>query len=710
MDDILLMPRQVIQDCAAGAEYRLLWVPKEPDQVAYWIVLSERINTPTGIMLRELMDGIKSGRYSLIPDKHMAKPPAAPTEAAVKHRDRAWSIIEDAVKREPAIYEKSTRVEILKELEESSGVKRNNIYGYLGRYWRGGMIPNALLPSYENCGKTDPLSNPSAKRRGRKKVEGAEGKRLTLKDTQNFAAAIRKYYKTDDNLSLEMVYKKMLKDFYAVRDENGEFISLLPPDELPSRGQFLYWHSKNKDVLAEAKARDGKKNEPLKHRSSIERTETFLSGPCASAQIDATMADIFLVRQDDRTAIVGRPFMYFLMDSYTRMVLGMHITLSPPSWASASRCILNALEDKAQYCASFGESITPEEWPCRHLPSAIIADRGEMENSIADTLVKELGISIENMPPYRGDLKGIIEKHFNLIDVEISDLPGKMGKDYGQRCTYDYRLDATLDIKEFTRIIILLVLKYNNYHYMEYYQRSPQMMQLHVLPVPKNLWDYGIRYCNGAQRVMEVSRIRHAILPKGTGTITRHGIKYHSYYYGCELAFKERWFDLANEEGHTKITVAYDPEDASYIYVRPDAMSDPVLCHVLDSSKMEEPLTEMEIAQRESQVHEERERYRPVEDSANVRTDDVIDGIVKGAEERKPTSEKSKAKRIKEIRENRQEEVKAGSSSQGSPDVHQDGTAGKPEEDGNKEEMDPIQAILEVELNKVLGGGKNGGC
>ena len=120
--------------------------------------------------------------------------------------------------------------------------------------------------------------------------------------------------------------------------------------------------------------------------------------------------------------------------------------------------IMNAAEDKVKYCKSFGITISPEEWPCQHLPGSILADRGEMEGSIADCLVKELGVVIENAPPYRGDLKGIIEKNFHLINLAMTDLlPGKVKKDFGERCSRDYRLDARLDIRQFTAIIIRCV-------------------------------------------------------------------------------------------------------------------------------------------------------------------------------------------------------------------------------------------------------------
>ena len=55
-----------------------------------------------------------------------------------------------------------------------------------------------------------------------------------------------------------------------------------------------------------------------------------------------------------------------------------------------------------------------------HFPSVILADRGEVESHTADLLCKNLGITVENAPPYRGDFKGIIEKHFDLINLDMA--------------------------------------------------------------------------------------------------------------------------------------------------------------------------------------------------------------------------------------------------------------------------------------------------
>ena len=702
MDAMPLTPEQIIQNCQDHKEYRVLWV-SEDQKEGYWISLSDPGNIPMPFSCQEVTEGLRSGSFALSPEKHVMNSGRPPTKAAKEHRDKAWNLIKDAVANEPEIYDKKLRSGILKEIEKATGVSRTNLYGFLGKYWKGGMTPDALLPNYAKCGRASPLENPSVKRCGRKKVEGAEGKVLTPTDTQNFFSALKKYYYTTNKLSLEKTYQKLQQEFYAVRDENGIFISLLSPDEIPSRDQFLYWHRKNKDLLKETESRDGARNYPLKSRSSIDRTETFLSGPCAAAQIDATIADIFLVSQNDRTAIVGRPTLYFLIDCYSRMVLGMHITLESPSTQTALMCILNALEDKSEYCARFGISIDPSEWPCRHKPSVIIADRGEAEGQSFDEIIRKLGISIENMPPFRGDLKGIIEQYFHLINISLSDIPGSMGKDYGERCTKDYRLDAVLDIQEFTQIIIHCVLLYNNYHYMEYYSKTSQMRQLSVLPVPRDIWNYGLRYCNGAQTIVDVDSCRYLIFPKDTGSITEHGIQFNGRYYGCARGFAEKWFDCARIGGHTKVTVAYDPNDVRHLYIQADPGSSPEECHLLDGNKISSPFTVAEAEQMARADHEERVKHRPKEDTETARTSESIEKIVNAAKQKQPQSEKSKAQRIKEIKENRKAEINAQKPEPSTP-VKNAAAKASAATVLQKDEMDPIQSILFEELNIVLGG------
>ena len=696
MTDTVLTANQIILNRTDDSSFRALWISSDRKE-AYWISLSSNRQVPERLPVAEIEAGLLSGQYAIAVDSFSGRN-SNPSASAIRRRDEIWSLISEIVIQEPAVYHLHERSRMLREISQRSGIQTSNLYKHLARYWKGGMTPNALLPFFENRGKSGNPYSGKEQRRGRKKVPGAEGKALTQEDIQHFTDAILTWYMGTEKLTLEKVYKNMQDAWYVTKDENGVPIAL-DPDQVPSRSQFLYWHQKNKNMLAEAKSRDGDKNYPLKNRASIEKTETFLSGPCASSQIDATIADIFLVSQGNREKIVGRPTMYFLMDSFTRIVLGMHITLESPSWKSASMCILNSMEDKVEFCAKYGIQITEQDWPCHHIPNVLIGDRGEMESVAADLLVNQLNIRIENMPPYRGDLKGIIEQHFHLIDVDLAHLPGKMGKDYGERCTEDYRLNARLTLNEFIAIIIHYVLQYNNHHYMENYGKTLQMQQMSIRPIPRELWNFGMKYLSGAQRTFSKAVVRYAILPTEKASITDHGILFRGLFYGCDQGFREHWFDSARISGREAITISFDPRDASFIYFKPSFNDEAVECYLLDSNKITGRFSTAELQQMQDAERIEREAYRSTEDLQSSITNHKIDEIIQKAIAAFPDKpERSNHQRVSDIKTNRKEEIER---------QYQESVRKKeepaPVQPAPASGKSLIQQMLEAELNEAYG-------
>ena len=202
------------------------------------------------------------------------------------------------------------------------------------------------------------------------------------------------------------------------------------------------------------------------------------------AQIDATIADYYLVREHHRNQGIGRPVMFFIKDVKSRMIMGMY--------DCALMALKNTVEDKVGFCKRYGVDISQEEWPCHHLPVSITADNGEMGDRGVEEVIAKLGITIENTPPYRGDLKGIIENAFSMVDLKLRYIvPGHVDKDDGQRGSINRRKEACIDLKTFIQMLIRCVLFYNNRHYMKTYQMAPEMMAHGVRPVPRDLWNYG---------------------------------------------------------------------------------------------------------------------------------------------------------------------------------------------------------------------------
>jgi len=309
-----------------------------------------------------------------------------------------------------------------------------------------------------------------------------------------------------------------------------------------------------------------------------------------------------------------------------------------------------------------------------------------------------LNIRIENMPPYRGDLKGIIEQHFHLINVDLAHLPGKMGKDYGERCTEDYRLNARLTLNEFIAIIIHYVLLYNNHHYMESYGKTLQMRQMSIRPIPRDLWNFGMKYLSGVQRTLSKTTVRYAILPTEKASITDHGILFRGLFYGCDQGFRESWFDSARVSGREAITISYDPRDASFIYFKPSHNNEPVECYLLDSNKIAGQFSTAEIKQMQDTETVEREAYRSTEDLQSSITTHKIDEIVKLAVAAFPNKpELSNHQRVSHINANRKEEMER--QYQESIQEKEEPSPDLPSSQGKG----LIQQMLEKELNEAYG-------
>ena len=64
--------------------------------------------------------------------------------------------------------------------------------------------------------------------------------------------------------------------------------------------------------------------------------------------------------------------------------------------------------------------------------------------------ITELGVTIQNLPAYRPELKGQVEKFFDLIQSEYKKhLKGRgvIEPDYRERGAHDYRKDACLTMR-----------------------------------------------------------------------------------------------------------------------------------------------------------------------------------------------------------------------------------------------------------------------
>jgi len=147
----MLGVNSLIADLTTAEQRLILWVSVD-GSYGYWHNLTSSSRTPLKFDVVEVMTGITEEKYE---SSAFAITPRPEESVSIKerlYRDKNWSVIREIVDKEPEIYEKHQRSQLLRRASEMSGIKANNIYAFLDRYWRAGKSKNGLLPLYSNCG------------------------------------------------------------------------------------------------------------------------------------------------------------------------------------------------------------------------------------------------------------------------------------------------------------------------------------------------------------------------------------------------------------------------------------------------------------------------------------------------------------------------------------------------------------------------------
>jgi hypothetical protein len=424
-------------------------------------------------------------------------------------------------------------------------------------------------------------------------------------------------------------------------------------NRIPSYDQFYYWFKKFEDPKKDIQFRKSAKEFELKNRPLISNSKSETNGPGTRFQIDATIADIYLVSSLDINRIIGRPVIYAVLDVYSRIITGLYVGLEGPSWLGAMMALDNMVADKVDFCKKYNIDIEEEQWPTHHLPEIIIADRGEFEGYSVENLINNLNIKIENTTAYRGDLKGIVERKFRTLNGKVKQkAPGAIQKEYRERGDRDYRLDATLNLKEFTAIIITLVL-HHNHKIIEKYPMEKEMIADCIVPTPINLWNWGIKNRKGRLRTVDRNILRLNVLPRGNATISRAGIKFKNLFYGSRQALEEQWYlKLKNKS----IEIVYDPRNVEKIYIPHDGGMDFEVCSLLEPSyQYKHDFLEEIIFQQQLRTElEEIERSKQVQ--LTINTDAMLEDIINKAKKKKKQSRHqttSKKEKLASIRDNK---------------------------------------------------------
>lgn len=552
------------------------------------------------------------------------------------------------------------------------------LYEWTRKLFRGGLRPNALLPYWHLCGPKDGQRS-IKKKLGRPSKEslkrGGEplGVNIDAHIQDLLIQGYRRFFNPKQQFPWKFAYLRTMALFFNDGHEikpGGAKIPLLKPAHLrPNLDQFKYYAKKafNNDYVNELKRLFGVGAFNLKYRAIVGNSTHTAFGPMSVYQIDAWIADVYLVSALNRNWIIGRPVVYIVIDVFSRLIVGFSVALEGPSWAGASLALQNVVEDKVALCAEYDIEITPEMWPTAGLPRAIIADRGEFESYNASTLQNAFGVRIANTAPYRGDLKGIVERDFLTIkNLTVQFIPGFVNK-RRERGEKDYRLDACLTLDEFRQIMIRHIIYHNNAWRMEWYRMDEFAIQDSIPPYPIRLWNWGIENRVGSHREQpSPERVRLALLPRGTASTTPQGLLFEKLHYTIEFPGDEEGkraeelFVRARVEGREQFQVAYDHRRINTIYLCSNDGQQLIPCRLLPSetSFYGQDLDLYDVQYYFGKKETDKAEAKTVDEQEIVTLHAENEATIRQAQERTKAARdgRSDADRLKGIQENRSQE------------------------------------------------------
>jgi len=403
-----------------------------------------------------------------------------------------------------------------------------------------------------------------------------------------FDNAIRKYYHREEQAhTFENTFNLLLADHYATTwsRKNGKFTpDLMPIEKRPTFAQFRYHYDKSYRKVQSLRSRMGATYVEQNCRAVTRDQTKSAVGIGDIYQIDATTADVYLVGSVDRNMVVGRPIVYLVLDAFSELVTGVHVTFCNMSYNAVAMAIWNAYTDKIQFCESNGVSnINPEHWPSKGLPASLFADKGELFSRISDVVGKNLNIRLANARAYCPTAKAIVERHFGTINGSVIDwLPGAVPDKPSWPSKSDYRKKAALTREEFLEALVHAILAYNTSARVDYIP-TEAMIRDRVELVPCKIWEWGLTNCSQLHD-NDPRIVRLGLLPVKSGTVLRDGINVGSLRYTCAKARLEEWFDTQKVSNNSwKVKVSYDPNMTDHVYLLGRTFAETEVCNLTEA-------------------------------------------------------------------------------------------------------------------------------
>jgi putative transposase len=322
-----------------------------------------------------------------------------------------------------------------------------------------------------------------------------------------------------------------------------------PNDQLALPNKTSIYDIINKlDSYEVTKARFGERIANYKFEASQQGPRP--TRPLERVEIDHTKLDMLVVDSIRRMPI-GRPWMTLAIDKFSRMIVGMYISFTPPSYLSVMQCLRHTIKPKT-YVKDKYPSIK-HNWDVYGIPELIVTDNGrEFHSTHFEDACLQLGIVVQYAPPKRGQYKGTVERFFRTQNQKLlHGTPGTTFSNIIDKADYDPKKNAVISVEVLEELAHKFIVDI-------YHQDKHRTLN----NTPAQVWkaavtEYPVRLppqSSDLDVLLGCIKLR---------SISNKGIELHSLIYNDERLARLRHTLKPGE----RVQVKYDPDDLSCIYV-----------------------------------------------------------------------------------------------------------------------------------------------
>ncbi|HWV04077.1 Mu transposase C-terminal domain-containing protein [Ralstonia sp. 22086] len=328
-------------------------------------------------------------------------------------------------------------------------------------------------------------------------------------------------------------------------------------DPLPAVST-IYRHLGWLDERESLKRREGRRAAEQRFRVNIGSIPDA-EYPLAIVQVDHTLLPVIIVDDKHRKPI-GRAWITLAIDVFSRVCLGMYLSLDPPSAMSAGMCISHAILPKSDWMARQG--CGDIEWPFHGPMDVLHMDNAkEFRGKMLAVATREYHIDIHLRPVKQPRYGAHIERLMGTVSEELKGLKGATFANPQQKGEYDAEGNACMTFDELEKWLVLMFARYH------------RDVHSGIGTTPMTKWREGILGTRGKMGrgippiLTDAEKVRIDFMPYTERTIQGDGVRENGIHYFHDVL--RPWVgerDPDNPKRGKQFRFRYDPRDMSVLY------------------------------------------------------------------------------------------------------------------------------------------------